>query len=521
MSAHAGSQSPDSAPAVGSGPVRSLRDADYRLLVESIEDYGIFMLDAAGHVRSWNRGAEKLKGYRADEIIGEHFSRFYTPDAIERQSPDKELQESARLGRFEDEGWRVRKDGTRFWANVVITALRGEDGALAGFAKVTRDLSERKRMEELEEEGRHVTEFLAMLAHELRNPLAPIRNAVSILAVSQDATPQVSWCRDVIDRQTTHLSRLVDDLLDVSRITRGKLQMHTAPMDLGVAVQRAIETSRPLIESRRHQLEVTTPGEPVCVQGDLTRIAQVVSNLLNNAAKYTPEGGRISVAVALDGRDAVLRVKDTGMGIPASLIERVFDLFAQGERTLDRSAGGLGIGLTLARRIVALHGGTITAASAGAGRGAEFTVRLPRMSEQDRAGTGNGVSALSQTGNRRSIVVVDDNPDSAMSMAMLLRMIGHQVETENDGPSALERIAAMKPEIVFLDIGLPGMNGYEVAKELRSRPEGKGMLIYAMTGYGQEEDRKRSLAAGFDGHLVKPVSSEELLAVIDIPSPRG
>jgi CheY-like chemotaxis protein len=256
--------------------------------------------------------------------------------------------------------------------------------------------------------------------------------------------------------------------------------------------------------------------EPITVNGDLTRITQVVMNLLNNAAKYTPVGGEITVQVGGDRDDAIVRVRDNGTGIPTQLLERVFDMFAQGERTLARSEGGLGIGLTLARRIVALHGGTIKATSEGAGKGAEFTVRLPRLQLHGATQPAQGAEfALPRGAQKRSVLVVDDNVDSAQSMAMLLRMVGHDVEIAHDGPGALEQVARVNPDIILLDIGLPGMTGLEVAKHLRSRPEGQGLRIFAMTGYGQEADRQRSLEAGFDGHLVKPVQPGELFALID------
>jgi PAS domain S-box-containing protein len=488
----------------------------FRILLEGIEDYAIILLDPDGRITSWNTGAQRITGYRADEVIGQSFERFYSAEDVAAGRPAAELRTALLNRRAEDHGWRVRKDGTRYWADVVVTALHDETGQLRGFAKVTRDLSERKRMESLEEQGRHLTEFLAMLAHELRNPLAPIRNALSIMAVSRETSPQIAWCRDVIERQTLHLTRLVDDLLDVSRITRGKLRMQGETMDVNVAVQRAVEAVRPLIDARKHRLQLNPPGESVPINGDMTRITQVFINLLNNAAKYTPEGGDISVDVASERDDAVVRVKDNGAGIPPQLIEHVFDLFAQGERTLDRSEGGLGIGLTLARRIVALHGGSITARSGGVGQGAEFVVRLPRLNLQASA-TDAATAAMEISGRpqKRRLLVVDDNLDAAESMAMLLRMVGHEVEIEHDGHAALARVASMAPDILLLDIGLPGMSGYEVAKHLRERPEGQGLKIFAMTGYGQEEDRRKSHEAGFDGHLVKPVLPGDLFALID------
>jgi len=351
----------------------------FRLLLEGVADYAIFMLDEGGHVTSWNAGAQRISGYTPDEIIGRNFDIFCPAEDVALGMPAEELRTATLNRRAEARGWRVRKDGTRYWADVVVTALHDDAGNLRGFAKVVRDLSERKRMETLEEEGRHLTEFLAMLAHELRNPLAPIRNAAAILAAQKGLSPQASWCRDVIERQALHLTRLVDDLLDVSRITQGKLHMHMEAIDVNMAVQRAVEAVRPLIDARGHHLAVHLAPSPVAMNGDMTRITQVAINLLNNAAKFTSHGGEIRVSTMVRGHDALIRVTDNGEGIPQEMLGRVFDLFTQGERTLDRSEGGLGIGLTLARRIVALHGGDITAVSAGAGQGAEFTVSLPLL----------------------------------------------------------------------------------------------------------------------------------------------
>ncbi len=490
----------------------------FRLLLEGIEDYAIFMLDPVGRVTSWNTGAERMTGYTEDQILGQSFERFYPPEEMAAGRPSEDLRHATLNRRSEDLGWRVRKDGERFWAETVITALYDDGGRLRGFAQVTRDMTEHKRMESLEQQGRRLTEFLAMLAHELRNPLAPIRNAVTIMGAHRDLPAQVAWSREVIERQIGQLARLVDDLLDVSRITRGKLRMKGEAMDLNVAVHRAIEGSRPLIDARRQSLEVRLSEEPLPVHGDLTRLTQVIVNLLNNAAKYTPEGGSVQVTSTREGEDCLVRVCDNGMGIPPYLLDRVFDLFAQGERTLDRSEGGLGIGLTLARRIVALHGGSIVARSEGVGHGAEFEVRLPRLDAQLLASPEPGEEEGARSAaSRRSILVVDDNDDAASSLAMLLRMTGHEVAIEHDGEGALERIAAHPPDIVLLDIGLPGMSGYDVASRLRDDPGRTSMRVYALTGYGQEDDRRRSAEAGFDGHLVKPIVPSELFALIDSP----
>lgn len=361
-----------------------LRESEerFRALIDGVQDYSIFMLDAAGRVVTWNVGAERMLGHGIEEIAGKSFEVFYPPEDVEAGRPAAELRTATLNRRIEDRGWRVRKDGTRFWADVVVTALKDPTGQPRGFAMVIRDLSDIKRIEELEQQGRHLTEFLAMLSHELRNPLAPIRNALAIMAMAGEANPQVNWCRDVIERQVVHLTRLVDDLLDVSRITRGKLRLQMRPMDLRDAMASAVEATRPLFAVHRQKLHEPHFNRPIRVNGDITRLTQVIVNLLNNAAKYTPENGQAWIEAETEGEDAIVRVRDNGSGIPSDMLEGVFDLFAQGERTIDRAEGGLGIGLTLVRRIVALHGGSVVARSEGPGRGSEFEVRLPLLGER-------------------------------------------------------------------------------------------------------------------------------------------
>jgi len=493
-------------------------DENFRLLLEGVEEYAIFLLDPEGRVTSWNAGAQRITGYAAEEIIGHSFERFFTPSDVAAGHPATELRQAMLNRRSEDRGWRLRKDGSRFWAEAMVTSLRDDKGRMRGFAKVVRDLSDRKRMESLEEQGRHLTEFLAMLAHELRNPLAPIRNALAIIAASEQGSKRVKWSREVIERQTDHLTRLVDDLLDVSRITRGKLRMQTSLVDFNMTLQRAIESSRPLIDKRGHRLHVGAPSEPVMVNGDMTRLTQVASNLINNAAKYTPEGGDIWVEVVARGGDAVLRVRDNGVGIPSHMVENIFDLFAQGERTLDRSEGGLGIGLTLARRIVALHGGSIAARSAGPGTGSEFTVTLPRLDlEATEVNPAIRVAHAPNGAPKRYVLVVDDNTDAANSIGMLLRMHGQEVDIETLGAGAIERLRKRRPDVMLLDIGLPDVSGYEVAREARLVPDGDRIRIFALTGYGAEDDRRRSLEEGFDGHLVKPIAPADLVRLIADP----
>jgi signal transduction histidine kinase/DNA-binding response OmpR family regulator len=367
---------------------------------------------------------------------------------------------------------------------------------------------------DIQEADHRKNEFLAMLAHELRNPLAPIRSAVHILRLRGAEHPEVSWAQDLIDRQLQQMVRLVDDLLDVSRITRGKITLLCEPTDIAMVVNHAVETSRPLIDLHKHTLSVALPQEPLWVECDVTRLAQVFSNLLNNAAKYTREGGQIWLTVAQEGDEVVVRVRDSGIGIPPAMLAKVFDLFIQVDRTLDRSQGGLGIGLTLVRRLVEMHRGTVQATSAGVNQGSEFAVRLPLAAAPVKKSS-NG-SAPHPPARRFTfrILVVDDNVDGAESLAVLLRVGGHDVRVAHDGPSALTVAAEHRPEVVLLDIGLPGLDGYEVARRMRREPDLENCLLIAITGYGRDEDRRRSLDAGFDAHLVKPIDANALSSIL-------
>jgi PAS domain S-box-containing protein len=536
-----------------------------QLLVQGTKDYAFFLLDKYGYVATWNAGAERIKGYKAEEIIGQHFSRFYSQDLIDRGWPDHELEVAQKVGRFEDEGWRLRKDGSRFWANVILTALRDDAGRLLGFSKITRDLTERKRAEEairqanteLEERVRQRTnelaranegleaeigsrkrleqellhrldqlaaadrdknEFLAMLAHELRNPLAPVRNALQILKMPGADSSTVEQAHGMMERQVGHLVRLVDDLLDVSRIMRGRVELRPEQVDLAAVVARAVETAQPAIDAQGHQLTVALPPVPVMVHADLVRLSQAISNLLMNAAKYTQQPSRIWLSAERDGGDVVVRVRDTGSGIAKDLLPRIFDLFVQADRSLARSQGGLGVGLTLVKQVVQMHGGSVSAFSAGPDQGSEFTLRLPILPERQTVDEDHVPEKPAQPDRpSRKVLVVDDNVDAAESAAMLLRLGGHQVRTVHDGPSVLKAVRDFRPEIILLDIGLPGMTGYEVAKQLRAQPEFESLLLAAMTGYGQDEDKRRSKEAGFDLHLTKPLDPHKLEAIIASP----
>ena len=495
-------------------------EESFRLLVDSIQDYAIFMLDRDGNVASWNRGAQKIKGYRADEIIGKSVSTFYPKEAIDRQWPQQELALARAQGRFEDEGWRLRKDGTRFWANVIITALYDASGRFQGFGKVTRDMTERKRIEALEGSERRVNEFLAMLAHELRNPLAPIRNALDLMRLKAGNAGSDEWARTIIDRQVTQLTRLVDDLLDVGRITSGKIVLKKERVDLSAAVLRAAESCQPAARARQQTIDVATAPAPLAVDGDPIRLNQIVLNLLNNAVKYTPDGGRIDVSVARDGDWAMLRVRDNGIGMPPELLANAFDLFVQGERSLARTEGGLGIGLTVVRQLAALHGGSVVARSEGPGQGSEFIVLLPALpAAQAPSGPAVVSRASAPAAAARRVIVVDDNRDSADMLAALLAAFGHQARAVYDGHAALAAADEDPPDAMLLDIGLPGMSGYDVAQRIRASPRLRDVTLIAFTGYGQDEDRRRARTAGFDHHLVKPVDPDELEALIaSVPS---
>jgi signal transduction histidine kinase len=389
-----------------------------------------------------------------------------------------------------------------------------EDRVTARTAELEASMARQLALtEQLREADRRKDEFLALLAHELRNPLAPVVNAVNIMRMKESGDPDLLWCREVIERQAYQLTRLVDDLLDVSRITLGKIKLRPERLDIATAIAGAVEASRPLIESHHHEFVVTLPAHPVEVQGDLARLTQVVANLLNNAAKYQNELGRIELTVEQEEQDVVITVRDQGIGIPPQMLSEVFELFSQGERTLDRSQGGLGIGLSLVKTVVEMHGGSVSASSDGVDRGSAFVIRIPCLRPQESSARVNPLPGQRQVGSPRRILIVDDSKDAAESLAMLLSLSGHQVAVAHDGVQALEAVAAERPEVVLLDIGLPGMDGYEVCRRLRQGGMDDALII-AMTGYGQERDRQRSKEAGFDTHTVKPVELDHLMELL-------
>jgi PAS domain S-box-containing protein len=484
-------------------------------VVESCED-AIVTKTLDGVIRSWNGGAERLFGYTAAEAIGRPITLVIPPDRLDEERMILErLKRGERVEHYETV--RVRKDGRLIDISLTISPVRDADGRIVAASKVARNITLQKRAEEvLREADRRKTEFLAVLGHELRNPLAPIRNGLQIIRQARGDRAAEDRAVAVMERQVAHMVRLVDDLLDLSRITKGKIELRRDRLDLAAAVQDAVDACRPLVEDRGHELTVTLPPAPVWVDGDRTRLAQVFSNLLTNAARYTERGGRVRLTAERQGSDAVVSVADNGSGIPADVLPRVFDMFTQADRPLERTQGGLGIGLSLVKGLVELHGGSVKARSDGPGLGSEFVVRLPVLLES--AGTPArrpAPVARSARCPRRRVLVVDDNGDSAESMAELLAVMGHETRTARDGLEAVAAAGAFRPDVVLLDIGLPKLNGYDACRRIREQPWGKGMVLIAQTGWGQDEDRARSREAGFNFHLVKPIDPaalEKLLA---------
>jgi PAS domain S-box-containing protein len=500
----------------------------FRSIVQGVRDYAIFTIDPNGTVTSWNAGARQLKGYEPDEVIGSAFSRFYTPEAIERGWPQQELAVAKAEGRFEDEGWRVRKDGSRFWASVVITATRNASGAVVGYSKITRDLTDRHRREEalaqseehfrkqseaLADAAQRMRDFIALISHELRNSLGPIHLAASLMA-KRDLDPPLEHLRQTIDRQTALLTRLVGDLMDLNRVERGHFSIEREPVLLGDVLSGAIEASRPLIEARGHALQTQWPEEPIALLGDAVRLTQVFVNLLNNAARYTAIGGHISLLVETTGADVIVSVADTGKGIAPEQLERVFEPFTQLEPQDRDAQAGIGVGLALAQRIVGLHGGTIEALSMGVGRGSEFVVTLPLMRPATRSAHQIGKQGRAPARAVR-ILCVDDNPEVVNSLANLLEAMGHEALVACDGAAALRAAQTFRPELVLLDIDMPDMDGYEAARRLLEQQGDAPPRLIAVTGWGRAGDQERAKEVGFRRYVVKPMTRKTLESLLE------
>lgn len=613
----------------------------FRLLVENVRDYAIFVVDEERRILTWSAGAERLLGYMEHEIIGQTCDRFFTEEDREAHQPEREVESALATGRGADDRWHLRKDGTRFWCSGVMTPLHDGSGQLRGLAKIMRDLTDKKLAEErllvaearfnrlsdanilgigvrhadgrilsandeylrilghsrdeldagqvwwskltppesqpldeaalaeafrtgactpyekeyvrandgqriavliayttildapehllayvidltarkkveqeLRQANKNKDEFLAVLGHELRNPLAPMFNAVHIMRHAKRASDDALSLQslNMIERQVRHMTRLVDDLLEVARITLGKVELKPDKMELHPVIRNALETTRPLMEQRRHQVHVDIAGEPMWLKADALRVEQMLLNLLNNAAKYTEPGGAISLRVYREGQFAVIAVLDNGIGMDAQTLPRIFEPFAQAERAHGYAQGGLGVGLTLVRRFAELHGGTVSAYSAGLGTGSELTLKLPMLHASPDASATKRREA--NTASKLRVLVVDDNTDSAESMRVLLQFQGHEVLEAHTGPSAVQAALRWKPEVVLLDIGLPGLDGYQVAEALRKDPSTAGLIIIAMTGYGQQQDVERAQQAGFDRHMVKPVDPTMLADIL-------
>ena len=477
---------------------------------------GIFTTDTEGGCSYSNLRAQAICGYSLEQGLGLGWVAFVHDD--DRERVRHEWAGVARDGLEYTGELRFRHpDGAIRWVHVRTSPMRDDNGRLVGHVGTIEDITARKEAESaLRESARQKDEFLAVLAHELRNPLAPLRTAIELIRVARGDPAVQDRAHAVMDRQVRHLVRMVDDLLDVSRITRGKIGLRRERVALGAAIQNAVETSRPLLEAAGHALELSLPPRPVYVDADSTRLAQVFANLLNNAAKYTERGGSIRLDAEVEGPSVAVRVRDTGVGIPAGMLSRIFEMFTQADRSLEKLHGGLGIGLTLARQLVEMHGGTIEARSPGAGRGSEFIVRLPVAAETDgERAAGGALVHHPLAARRRRILVVDDNRDAAESLALALQLKGHEVEAAHDGFQAIEAAYAFRPDVVLLDIGMPRLNGHDTARHIRQRLGPAAMpLFVALTGWGQDDDRRRSREAGFDHHLIKPVDPQALDALL-------
>ena len=521
----------------------------FRLLVESVEDYAMYMLEPTGHVSTWNAGAEKLKGYRADEIIGQHFSLFFLPSDVAAGKPTKELAIALAEGHFEEEGLRLKKDGSTFLANVTVTPIRDASGSLLGFAKVTRDLTARVEAQRIavelareqaarsaaeqaeaqvreaalraETANRVKDEFLATVSHELRTPLNAIVGWSSLLR-TRSTDEGVLKGIEVIHRNALAQQRIIEDILDVSRIITGKLRLDLKATDLGAVVQDAIEVVRPAAMAKSITLALDVPQGDCLLVADPERLRQVSWNLLSNAVKFTDAGGLVTVAIALTGSRFVLTVRDTGRGIDENFLPFVFDRFQQADSSATRRVGGLGLGLAIVRHLVELHGGYVRAASPGLGRGSTFTVVLPiravaQRQEEDSESTAEPPLADEHRGALagRRVLVVDDEQDARELIMAVLEDAGAIVQTAHSVAAALVEVERFRPDVIVSDIGMPDEDGYSLIRKVKAlEPSGGGVPSIALTAYTRAEDRTRALAMGFTTHIGKPVNPDDLVAAV-------
>ena len=481
-------------------------------IVASSDD-AIISLTLEGNILTWNAGAQRLFGYTPAEVIGQPIAKLIPPE--------REGEESTLLSRLKNgervehyETLRVAKDGRRIDVSLSVSPVRDADGRVIAASKVARDITAQKVYEQtLLEADRRKDEFLAMLAHELRNPLAPIRNSIHILRIHIQNDPSIARIGSMMERQVSHMAHLVDDLLDVSRISRGKIELQKDRVDLAVVTQHAIEASRPMIEGLGHKLVIEMPDDPIWLSADSTRVMQIIGNLLSNACKFTPRGGCLFLNVSQDTGSGVIEVQDSGIGIEPAQLSRIFEMFTQLDTSLERSQAGLGIGLTLVKNLVELHGGTIEALSGGAGKGSTFVVRLPLAAEVAPTEP-KAASTDKPATSGLQVLIVDDNRDAADSLAMLLQFSGFEAKAVYNGEDAVETAVNEKFDVVLLDLGLPRLNGYDAARQIRARNSNSNLVLVALTGWGQQEDRRRSHEAGFDAHLVKPVELNHLIKLM-------
>ena len=504
----------------------------FRLLVETVEDYAIFMLDPQGNITSWNRGAERIKGYRAEEILGRHFSTFYRPEDVRSGHPQHELAVASSEGRYQEEGWRVRKDGSLFWADVTITAVHDDSGTLRGFAKVTRDLTQRREAQqqqlqlvgeqaaraEAEKANQIKDEFLAVLSHELRTPLNAIVGWAHLLRNPGSLPPeQVTRGLEAIERNAAIQTRIVSDVLDISRITSGKIRLSPRRVDVRDIVAAAVDTMRLAAEAKRIELQSTLPPDPQIVWADADRLQQVVLNLLTNAVKFTPRGGRVEATLTARDSRIELTVRDNGMGIAPEFLPHVFETFRQADSSSSRTHGGLGLGLAIVKRLVELHGGQVRALSEGEGLGTAVTVTLPVLSvtgAAPAAQSSEAPAAIHLAGI--SVLLVDDHADSREVLTAFLEDLGVVVYCAAGAGEGLALLRKARPDVLVSDLEMPGESGYALIQKIRALPPEAGGLTpaIALTAYARTDERMQALAAGFQAHLAKPALPEELAATI-------
>jgi PAS domain S-box-containing protein len=482
---------------------------------------GVLRGDALGRITLVNQKFCDMLGYAQSDLMGASVLEITAESSVANTQHVMQALESGQQSFVLEKQYR-RRDGSLMWATSSVNALRSHDGAYLGFVAIVVDITGRKQAEEaLQETDRRKDEFLAMLAHELRNPLAPISAAAELIGMGRLDPERLKHASGIIARQVRHMTGLVDDLLDVSRVTRGLVTLDKTTLDARAVLSDAVEQVRPLLEARRHHLHLDLPQVSAMVCGDRKRLVQVMTNLLNNAAKYTPDGGNIVLHVDVHGDEVAMSVADDGIGMAPELVQRAFELFAQASRSADRAQGGLGIGLAVVKSLVELHGGSVSAHSEGQGRGSSFTVRLPRLPELVRLPDTQGHQADEKVqGRALKVLIVDDNVDAAQTLALLIEAQGHQVQVEHASHAALESAVAQPPDVCLLDIGLPELDGNALARRLRTLPQTSGAVLVAVTGYGQDQDRKQARDAGFDHHFVKPVDIAKLSSLLRDIAPK-